>query len=270
MRKPEGQAGPQSSTMDFIKKSSKADLGGSCILIYGVPNAGKTTLAVSASEMWPKEPSDELVHLSDVLVMQHDKGALDSLAKHGATCDYIDMSVCPDLASFAAQRQKVVKHLRSGDHDYKILVHDTISQMDTFLTAATDSMGLDGYDKYRRMLTEHRMYYSEFASIPNVVNIFVVHAQAVVDPDGKKKYQSLPGFSDVTPAVTGKAGGIYINQSSFVWPLVVDIKKTPKGTEVNRYILPHGGMGYQGRSKRGKLEEREVADMRVLLEKIKQ
>lgn len=256
------------STFEFIKRSTETR-GDSCYLIYGVPNAGKTTLAVSASEHWPEAPSPEPIHLKDVLVLQHDKGALDSLDRVNVTVDVVDMSTCASIGEFVKMRKSLVTFLRKGGHGYKYLVHDTISQFDVYLTAMTDSLGLDGFDKYRRMLTEHRMYFTDFSTIPGVSNIFTVHAKVNFDPDGKKKLQQLPGFSDVTPSITGQAAGIYINQCSFVWPLIVEIKKTPKETITERYVLPHGGAGYQGRSKCGNYELKEPAVMSELIKKAK-
>lgn len=221
-----------------------ADLPLGAVVIFGAPEAGKTSLAASASAFFPKDlpahlaaraaqkPEERtLINLEDCLWIQYDDGAVEALKDLGlkaptlrwsrAFDKYEPQDKTPDLTtakSWRAAQAHIMGEIRRIRPKY--VIYDTMSTMNGLL---------EPYHR-ERLGTMHggntmRMYgfiaaenmnmagaYARFEAI-GVQNIYLFHGQAdtsdLVDPSAKGGMEALQKAQRQTKA-DGELGKVDI------------------------------------------------------------
>jgi hypothetical protein len=235
-------------------------------VIYGPPGAGKTRFAATYSQMWGKES-----HLSDMLWIPLDIGALDTLHKESVSVDALDLRTEMDSTDFIKEFLKdLPKYLPKGGatkSGYKTVVVDTPSPFDDAARRAYASAiaedGRRGWGLVSNAHSELVYHVGQFAAGLEI--IFCMHAQAVQEQvasnnasdatkasveNARRKITAM-GIEEIIPAVTGKGLKAYVDDASLVSAIIKEHKQVPgKKLPVEvRTFLPSGSSEFTGKSR---------------------
>lgn len=224
-----------------ITTSEAATFTRSLVLLYGPPSAGKTTLALTASEHFkglpnpdydPKRPETR-TFCSDLGIIQIDPGATDGFKSAGYSCHVIDVN---DLIFGNAEKgiPPIPRPLSAVEMAVK-LAHtipgvrywglDTASTFDDYERKylleheelyTTKSGNVDTKKMWDVLAAAHHEVFFLFMTLPGI-KMGLAHAKAVLDDlwvkdDDKKAKEALdrksklaqPGDPGVTLGITGR------------------------------------------------------------------
>jgi energy-coupling factor transporter ATP-binding protein EcfA2 len=220
----------------MLKPSGGAELSDSLILILGAPGAGKTTLAVTASEFMPdKLPAEKFTDLSDVVVIGCDEGATDGLASLNLGVKLIDFNAIDRDLKNPTQSMNVAIDLACGS-GAKICVWDTVSKFDMLLNAwlnlesnkaMFESEGKeDKFKMFRYILATYQVLMTEFRKFKGL-RIANFHAKAMFDDLTKDatqkdrteradKAQGVGGMASLVLDVSGRARDLWGRDASLI------------------------------------------------------
>lgn len=240
---------------DLISTNKKAGLGRKRALIYGPPKVGKTFLAATLSEHWPKTlPATKWVTLEDTLWLSFDAEATVGFLEQRIEVPQIDLNSLLKLDGSAdisgTLRQiltAVEERVMAGETS--LVVVDTISKLDKILSylwgnltpPRTKTGAVDGYGVWRMTLASHTLFH-------NIVNaldcdvVFLAHSKMAGEAtQAKSKAAALPGFSDVVvDSGYQDVGNIYRRDTSIIGHMHLDTKKN------ERELLLVPSKGFEG------------------------
>lgn len=269
------------------------------INVHGVPGAGKTWAALSASDYWPaKIPPAAPVTLEDTIHIAWDHGALSGAqakrircaAEHNGNALIGSGKAKDPIHAMGLILGDVGKHC-VADEAIKVVIVDTITALDLAVNAhffapnnvpiARGTGEVNTQAIYGRILDAHRAFAAALVRLPpRVTVICLFHSQPLVDArdPAQKTAQSLVRLSEavtVIPSVTGKARDLYLANASVEFACCpTDPPKGSKAEPERRlWTIPHQSGGTTGlRTKnrfQGILGDWEPANLNKILAKIR-
>jgi hypothetical protein len=246
-----------------IVKSSK--LSGRRYVIYGPPGAGKTRFAATWSEKWAAGG-----HLSDMLWLQFDVGATDTLTKEGREVDVIDlrsMMDSQDFVKFLTKLPEILPPNGAKEAGYKCVVLDTPSPFDNAARRAyATHIDADGRKGWGLVSGAHDSLTSQIGKFAAGCDIiWCMHAQAVQEQvasdraseaskasvENTKRKVTAMGLEEIIPAVTGRGLKCYVDDASLEAAIVKEFKRVPgkPGEQEVRTLYPSGNAEFTGKSR---------------------
>jgi hypothetical protein len=219
----------------MLKPSGGQELSDSLIIILGAPGAGKTTLAVTASEFMPDAlPAPKFTMLEDVVVIGCDEGATDGLASLGLGVKLIDFNAIDRDLKNPTQSMQVAIDLAVGS-GAKICVWDTVSKFDLLLNAwltehkelwTGQGGGEDKFAMFRYILATYQVLMTSFRKFSGL-RIANFHAKALYDDltkdatqkertERQDKAQGVGGMASLVLDVSGRARDLWTRDASLV------------------------------------------------------
>jgi hypothetical protein len=218
-------------------------------VIYGPPGAGKTRFAATYSQMWGKES-----HLSDMLWIPLDIGALDTLHKESVSVDALDLRTEMDSTDFIKEFLKdLPKYLPKGGatkSGYKTVVVDTPSPFDDAARRAyASAIAEDGRRGWGLVSNAHSELVYQAVQEQVASNNASDATKASVE-NARRKITAM-GIEEIIPAVTGKGLKAYVDDASLVSAIIKEHKQVPgKKLPVEvRTFLPSGSSEFTGKSR---------------------
>lgn len=244
------------------------------IMVYGPPKTGKTFLALTASPKFPEKlPAPEMVNLDDLFMLMFDEGGLDGLQEQNLFVPHIDLSKTSgaELMNGGINTILLLLKKRIQEGLTKTVVIDTLSSLDVTLTAhyRNEFEGKNGPQMYGSILAAHMKFFNGLRHLPCNV-LILAHAKHTVDlgddnQKARKKAESMPGFADTIPDITGKAGRFYARSVSIQIPMLAQ----KVGGKMERSLYPHGYAGFEAGSRFSRLGQKEPANLNKLILKAK-
>jgi hypothetical protein len=252
---------------DLVESSRDLPLG--AIVIFGAPEAGKTSLAASASHFYPAEVphKGEPIELSDCMWISYDDGATEALKDLGlyspamrwskVFSHFEDPNKEPDLKTAASWRKSQTYMMaRVRERKPKFVIHDTMSTMNGLLEAfhreRLNTLHAGNTQRmYGAISVENQLMAGAWGRLEadGIQNIYLFHGQAetadLIDASAKGGMEALQkaqrqtkadgeiGKADIILKAVGKARDMYVENVSYVFNLrkTVD-EKTKKDVRV--------------------------------------
>lgn len=227
----------------MMTKAPGKPLENSTIILVGAQSAGKTTLALTASDFCPdKLPAEKLTDLEDVVVIPVDDGAVDSVV--GLKLRVPPRNIVPFGAILADTKHPIAAWCTAVDlakaTGANKLLGDSVSQLDVLLQAWLNTeegkkeWGGDKFAMFRYSLGAHQIALSKFKEFVGL-RMATFHAQAALEDldtkgqvkgatalamdEGQKRKDKANGViaqADLILGVTGKAREIWPRDASLV------------------------------------------------------
>lgn len=217
-----------------IRKTNATDEQRINALIYGNAGAGKTTMALTV----PEKP----------LVISAEAGLM-PLAD--AEIDYIEVKTIGDV-------HEAYSFINSGDHDYKWIVIDSISEIAEVLLAEEMEKNKDPRKAYGETQMQMMGLIRAFRDLP--FNVYMTAKQERVKDD-------MTGMMLYSPAMVGTKLG---QQIPYLFDLVfaLRIEKDAEGKD-QRWLQTSGDNQYIAKDRSGKLEQFEQPNINEIVNKIR-
>lgn len=241
--------------------------------IFGPRGAGKTWLAFTLSEKWPKDPlkNKRPVVLDDVLYWQWDPDGMIGLAPHKIRVKYVfNMpALIAEMGFMAAMREALAEanEIIAGDPKVKVEIHDTVTTMDLYSIA--DLEAIEGLAENTRKLfgmhkATHREYQTGTVLRPERVSSVYLFHEKVVDVEQtqkdakatkaqkKKMRQKVmeDGKVDLVPETTGSGDSFYANACS----MEMSVSSTPKLGETGKFTRELWPIVHAGRRTKNRFQ----------------
>lgn len=246
--------------------------------IVGPPGQGKTTATISLSEFAPATlPASERIILKDMFYVVADKGGMDTLKAFGLDAAKIDISATDpfeDNLSTVLDKVAMAAEAAVKIGGVKHVVVDTVSAIDNLLLVYAKA-NFDKYGIFDYILAEHTKLLHRLTALP-ATTCFLFHGKVIagdaLNSDGREKLErskkaTMGSVADVEIEVTGQSRALYRKHVSAILPIFkTQIDK--RTAEYNFY--PRGAFSFEGKSRFWMLDEKEPANLKRLIEKIKQ
>jgi len=251
-KKPETKL--ETETPSFHKESKTTTLDDMTLLFHAPPGAGKTYLAATASEAWPKQlPSKKMIDLEDMIWIGIDAGATAGFASLGINIpkyiDFRDALVDYSVVDAMKQIQDYIdaKLMEPGSW----LVVDTLSMLDRYLLEYYEGRTTESWAIYRMIGHFHRRLFADLSLITSRI-IFLCHSKAPFQGDDAKtktrQKAQIAGMAEIVPDLAGnQARGVYVANVSLLGTVLP--KRDPKGGGSERILYPLGDKGFEGKSR---------------------
>lgn len=269
--------------------SDALDTGSDCVGILGPIGAGKTFLAATASEMFPKKlPAGKMVTLDDMIWLLHDRKGTAGFKHNNLRVPVIDFHQIRNTEAIyrkhgytappnAVQTTDIMLKLledQVGKFAPRWVVNDTVSSHDFELLQHNLKLYANDpnkFEPYKQNLSAHGLFYARLRAL-NVGLIFLFHAKAAVERTEQDRQKSvmvkIAGGSEFVPDITGQAAKIYKRDETL--QLVILATRDPRSHKIIRKVFVGiNDKGWEGKNRyEGLLPDTCDPDLRPLLDAI--
>lgn len=275
--------------LSFLKNSSDLVLTNSDFITHGPPGVGKTFFAATGSKFFPRTEEEindgKKRHLSDILFLTADAGAVDGLSEMKLSVDVLSIKEAIEILDvpkgITAILEEAKKICEAGKYSW--VVTDTVSVLDKYITEYYDRFSpktqkgdTDTLGMYRLIFNQHKRFHAALSKLPARKH-YLFHSkfqggqlQKNEDAIAKKKASTTTADTETFPEVTGQAKSLYVANASIEFVLQASVVPGKGKRKLTRWVKPFGGDGFEGKNRfERSLEEKEEPDLYKIIEKIK-
>lgn len=241
-----GTSADSAAPTGLAVRSSRDTVGENiAILLIGAPGGGKTVCSVTISELCPDTlPAETMTELSDTLVIEFDRGGLDSLFGLNLSVPHIDLSTVPEaeLPSKGLEALDIARQRVESGETKNVIIDGLTSQNHTLMNLFSKQKKLNKWDL---MMNTNLAFFQKARALPANV-VFITHGKVVsvmsgMDPAAEEVARaklSAKGLDDgdVNVNIPGQSGEFYVNNSSLICPVTAEGPKNKK----KFFIHPRG------------------------------